>query len=264
MWSTAPSTSPPRCPTGPCCRPCTLHASRLADLAIVQVDAGHPLTPVQWGDSTKLRVGDQVFAIGNPLGIGVSVSAGIVSGLNRNVEGSPYDDYIQTDAAINHGNSGGPLFDMDGHVVGVDTALVSPTAASAGLGLAIPADSARFVLGRLMQYRLGQSRLAGREGPTGDAGSRRGDGIEPGAGLSGVVGIPREPGAEGWPRDRRRDPALRRCHARRREGAAARHRQDAGGSVGAGGSAARRQAADRAGDDRVPGRANDGKPAMRR
>ncbi|HET6197855.1 MAG TPA: trypsin-like peptidase domain-containing protein, partial [Acetobacteraceae bacterium] len=130
----------------------TLHASRLADLAIVQVDAGHPLTPVQWGDSTKLRVGDQVFAIGNPLGIGVSVSAGIVSGLNRNVEGSPYDDYIQTDAAINHGNSGGPLFDMDGHVVGVDTALVSPTAASAGLGLAIPADSARFVLGRLMQY----------------------------------------------------------------------------------------------------------------
>ncbi|HET7883746.1 MAG TPA: trypsin-like peptidase domain-containing protein, partial [Acetobacteraceae bacterium] len=130
----------------------TLHASRLADLAILKVDAGHPLTPVQWGDSTKLRIGDQVFAIGNPLGVGVSVSAGIVSGLNRNVEGSPYDDYIQTDAAINHGNSGGPLFDMEGRVVGVDTALISPTESSAGLGLAIPADSVRFVTGRLLQY----------------------------------------------------------------------------------------------------------------
>jgi serine protease Do len=129
-----------------------LHASRLADLAVVQVKADHPLTPVQWGDSTKLNVGDQVFAIGNPLGLGVSVSAGIVSGLNRDVQDSPYNHYIQTDAAINHGNSGGPLFDMKGRVVGVDTALVSPTEASAGLGLAIPSDAAEFVVRRLMQY----------------------------------------------------------------------------------------------------------------
>ncbi len=128
------------------------HASRLADLAVVKVKADHPLTPVQWGDSTKLNVGDQVFAIGNPLGIGISVSAGIVSGLNRDVQDSPYNHYIQTDAAINHGNSGGPLFDMQGRVVGVDTALVSPTEASAGLGLAIPSDAAEFVVGRLMQY----------------------------------------------------------------------------------------------------------------
>jgi serine protease Do len=97
-------------------------------------------------------VGDPVFAIGNPLGIGTSVSAGIVSGLNRDVQDSPYDDYIQTDAAINHGNSGGPLFDMEGRVVGVDTALVSPTDASIGLGLAIPADTARFVIDRLSTY----------------------------------------------------------------------------------------------------------------
>jgi serine protease Do len=129
-----------------------LHASRLADLAVVQVKADHPLAPAQWGDSTKLNVGDQVFAIGNPLGIGLSVSAGIVSGLNRDVQDSPYNHYIQTDAAINHGNSGGPLFDMKGRVVGVDTAMVSLTEASAGLGLAIPSDAAEFVVGQLMQY----------------------------------------------------------------------------------------------------------------
>jgi len=129
-----------------------LHASRLADLAVVQVKADHPLAPAQWGDSTKLNVGDQVFAIGNPLGIGLSVSAGIVSGLNRDVQDSPYNHYIQTDAAINHGNSGGPLFDMKGRVVGVDTAMASLTEASAGLGLAIPSDAAEFVVGQLMQY----------------------------------------------------------------------------------------------------------------
>ena len=129
-----------------------LHASRLADLAVVQIEAGRPLTPVQWGDSNKLRVGDQVFAIGDPLGIGTSVSGGIVSGLNRDVQDSPYDNYIQTDAAINHGNSGGPLFDMEGRVVGVDTALVSLTDASAGLGLAIPSDDAQFVVDRLLKY----------------------------------------------------------------------------------------------------------------
>jgi serine protease Do len=129
-----------------------LHASRLADLAVVQIEAGRTLSAVQWGDSNKLRVGEQVFAIGNPLGIGTSVSGGIVSGLNRDVMDSPYDDYIQTDAAINHGNSGGPLFDMEGRVVGINTALVSPTDASAGLGLAIPSDNARFVVDRLIKY----------------------------------------------------------------------------------------------------------------
>ncbi len=129
-----------------------LHASRVADLAIVQVKANHPLTPVQWGDSNKLRIGDQVFAIGNPLGLGTSVSGGIVSGLNRDAQESPYDNFIQTDAAINHGNSGGPLFDMDGKVVGVDSAMVSPTESFSGLGLAIPSADARFVIDRLIKY----------------------------------------------------------------------------------------------------------------
>jgi serine protease Do len=129
-----------------------LHASRLADIAVVQVQADHPLTPVEWGDSTKLQIGDQVFAVGNALDIGESVTAGIVSGLDRNVQDSPYDHYIQTDAAINHGNSGGPLFDMQGHVVGVDTEILSPTESFSGIGLAIPSDSARFVVRQLIKY----------------------------------------------------------------------------------------------------------------
>ncbi len=129
-----------------------LHASRLADLALLQVQAGHALSPIKWGDSNKLRVGDQVFAIGNPLGLGTSVSGGIVSGLNRDAMESPYDDFIQTDAAINHGNSGGPLFNMEGEVVGVDAAMVSPTESFSGLGLAIPSDDARFVIDRLIKY----------------------------------------------------------------------------------------------------------------
>jgi serine protease Do len=125
-----------------------LHASRVGDLAVLQVDAGHKLTAVQWGDSNKVRVGDQVIAIGNPLGVGMSVSGGIVSGLDRDLQESPYDDYIQTDAA----NSGGPLFNMEGHVIGVNSALFSPTEASAGLGLAKPSADAQFVIGRLMKY----------------------------------------------------------------------------------------------------------------
>ncbi len=129
-----------------------LHASHLADLAVLSVHADHALQTIQWGDSTKLQVGDQVFAIGNALGMGMSVTAGIVSALNRDVMDSPYDHYIQTDAAINHGNSGGPLFDMNGHVVGVDTAIISPTEAFSGLGLAIPSDSARFVVDQLVKY----------------------------------------------------------------------------------------------------------------
>ena len=93
-----------------------------------------------------------MLAIGNPFGVGTSVTGGIVSALNRDIMDSPYDDFIQTDAAINHGNSGGPLFDMKGEVVGIDTALISPTAASTGLGFAIPARSAQFVIDRLMNF----------------------------------------------------------------------------------------------------------------
>jgi serine protease Do len=106
----------------------------------------------KWGESDALQIGDPVFAVGNPLGLGLSVSGGIVSALNRNIMDTPYDHFIQTDAAINHGNSGGPLFNMKGEVIGVDTAIISPTTGSAGLGFAIPARGARFLVERLKQF----------------------------------------------------------------------------------------------------------------
>jgi serine protease Do len=130
----------------------TLSASRLADLALVKVEAGHPLPAAHWGNSDSLQVGDQVFAVGNPFGLGLSVTAGIVSALNRDIQNSPYDDLIQTDAMINHGNSGGPLFDMQGNVVAVDSTIISPTTGAVGLGFAIPSSSARFVVDQLRTY----------------------------------------------------------------------------------------------------------------
>ncbi|MDR3533870.1 MAG: trypsin-like peptidase domain-containing protein [Rhodopila sp.] len=130
----------------------TMSASRIADLALVKVEADHPLTAAHWGNSDSLQVGDQVFAAGDPFGIGLSVSAGIVSGLNRDIQDSPYDHLIQTDAAINHGNSGGPLFDMQGNVVGVDSDIISPTYGSSGIGFAIPSSTAHFVVDQLRTY----------------------------------------------------------------------------------------------------------------
>ncbi len=126
--------------------------SQLVDVALLKVDVGHPLPALKWGDSDKLRIGDQVFAIGNALGIGISVTRGIVSALNRDIQGSPYDNFIQTDAAINHGNSGGPLFNAAGEVVGIDSALISPTSGSSGLGFAIPSNSAQSIIRRLQTY----------------------------------------------------------------------------------------------------------------
>ncbi|MEA2739875.1 MAG: serine protease Do [Acetobacteraceae bacterium] len=125
-------------------------AWRVVDLALLQVDAGHPLPAVHWGDSSAVQIGDPVLAMGNAFGVGLSVSAGIVSALNRNIGDSLVDDFIQTDAAINHGNSGGPLFNLNGEVIGVNSAMLSPTAANAGLGFAIPSNDAQFVLHRMV------------------------------------------------------------------------------------------------------------------
>lgn len=126
--------------------------SPLIDLALLKVDVGHPLPTLAWGDSDSLQVGDPVLTIGNQLGWGTSVSAGIVSGLNRNLQDSPFDSYIQTDAAINHGDSGGPLIDQNGNVVGVDTALYNPDQKGGfiGIGFAIPANTAAFATKRLL------------------------------------------------------------------------------------------------------------------
>jgi serine protease Do len=128
--------------------------STVADLAVLKVNAAKPLPTVHFGDSSKLRVGQPVVAIGNPLGLGGSVSSGIISALNRDLMSSPYDDYIQTDAAINHGNSGGPLFDLQGEVIGVNTAIFSPLpqGGSIGLGFAIPSQNVQFVIDQLRKY----------------------------------------------------------------------------------------------------------------
>jgi serine protease Do/2-alkenal reductase len=115
------------------------------DLAVLKVDAGHKLPAVSFGDSTKLRVGDWVLAIGNPYGLPGSASAGIVSALHRNIGEDQYDDFIQTDATINRGNSGGPLFDITGHVIGVNSAIYSPSGGSVGIGFAIPSAMAQPV-----------------------------------------------------------------------------------------------------------------------
>jgi serine protease Do len=120
-----------------------------SDLALLKID-GRNLPFVQWGDSTKARVGDWVIAIGDPYGVGSTVTAGIVSALHRGITGvGAYDRYIQTDAAINMGNSGGPMFDLNGNVIGINSALISPTGASVGIGLAIPAEAAKPVIDAL-------------------------------------------------------------------------------------------------------------------
>ncbi len=108
------------------------------------------LPPVPFGNSDKLKVGDTVIAIGSPFGFDSSVSAGVVSAVNRDIMESPFDDYIQTDAAINHGNSGGPLFNVQGEVIGMNSVLIAPGTGSVGLGFAIPSNDLQFVFDRLM------------------------------------------------------------------------------------------------------------------
>src|SRR5437763_5417395 len=122
-----------------------------SDLALLKID-GANLPFVQWGDSTKARVGDWIIAIGDPYGVGSTVTAGIISALHRGITGvGAYDRYIQTDAAINMGNSGGPMFDLNGNVIGINSALISPTGASVGIGLAIPAEAAKPVIDALVR-----------------------------------------------------------------------------------------------------------------
>lgn len=122
------------------------------DLALLKVDAGRPLPHVQFGDSDQARVGDWVIAIGNPFGLGNSVSAGIVSARGRDINAGPYDDFLQTDAPINRGNSGGPMFDLDGKVIGINTLIYSPSGGSVGIGFATPAAIAKPVIEQLKKY----------------------------------------------------------------------------------------------------------------
>ncbi|MFB9950873.1 DegQ family serine endoprotease [Rhizobium puerariae] len=122
-----------------------------SDLAVIKIAPNKPLATIAWGDSDKLKAGDQILAIGNPFGIGTTVTAGIVSARGRDLHSGPYDDFIQIDAPINHGNSGGPLVDVEGKVVGINTAIYSPNGGSVGVGFAIPSDQAQQVVAKLMK-----------------------------------------------------------------------------------------------------------------
>ena len=122
------------------------------DLAVLKFKPPHPLTAVKFGDSDKLRLGEWVIAIGNPFSLGGTVTAGIVSARNRDINNGPYDSYIQTDAAINRGNSGGPLFNLDGEVVGVNTLIISPSGGSIGIGFAVPSKTVAGIVDQLRQF----------------------------------------------------------------------------------------------------------------
>ncbi|WP_084650260.1 DegQ family serine endoprotease [Stappia stellulata] len=122
------------------------------DLAVLKVDPDGPLKAVAFGDSEKMRVGDWVMAIGNPFGLGGTVTTGIVSARNRDINSGPYDNYLQTDASINRGNSGGPLFNELGEVIGINTAIISPSGGSIGIGFAIPSQTAIQVIAQLREF----------------------------------------------------------------------------------------------------------------
>ncbi len=122
---------------------------QISDLALLKVDAKTPLPAASWGDSTKTRVGDWVLAIGNPFGLGGTVTSGIISATARDIHSGPYDDFLQTDASINRGNSGGPMFNLGGQVIGINTAIYSPSGGSIGIGFAIPSAFARSIIDQL-------------------------------------------------------------------------------------------------------------------
>src|ERR1700688_4156639 len=122
------------------------------DLAVLKFKPNKPLIAVKFGDSDKLRLGEWVIAIGNPFSLGGTVTAGIVSARNRDINSGPYDNYIQTDAPINRGNSGGPLFNLDGEVVGINTAIISPSGGSIGIGFSVPSKTAVAVIDQLKNF----------------------------------------------------------------------------------------------------------------
>ncbi len=164
------------------------------DIAVLKVEADEPLPFVGFGDSDISRVGDWVMAVGNPLGQGFSVSAGIISARNRSLRGS-YDDFIQTDAAINRGNSGGPLFNMDGDVIGVNTAIISPNGGSIGLGFSMSSNVVKRVVAQLQEF--GKTRRGWLGVQIQDVGPDMADalGLETVAGAM-VSKVPEGPGRE--------------------------------------------------------------------
>ena len=174
------------------------------DLALLKVD-GRRNIPTSPSPSQTPRVGDWVIAVGNPFGLGGTVTAGIVSARGRDIGSGPYDDFLQIDAPVNHGNSGGPTFNINGEVVGINTAIFSPSGGSVGIGFAIASDVAKNVVAQLEDRRQGRARLARRRNPAGDAGHRRQPRAEERrrrAGGQDPEGLARNGGrAQGWRRD---------------------------------------------------------------
>ena len=129
-----------------------LGADPYSDVAVLKIQSKDNFEPVDFGNSDKARVGDWVVAIGNPFGLGGTVTSGIISARNRDINLTRYDDFIQTDASINQGNSGGPLFNMDGDVIGINTAIISPSGTSSGIGFAIPSNAASIIIDQLVKF----------------------------------------------------------------------------------------------------------------
>ncbi len=121
-------------------------------MSVLKVEPKAPLKAVKFGDSRTMRIGDWVMAIGNPFGLGGSLTVGVVSARGRNINAGPYDNFIQTDAAINKGNSGGPLFNMKGEVIGINTAIISPSGGSIGIGFAVPTELAQNIVQQLIEF----------------------------------------------------------------------------------------------------------------
>ena len=181
-----------------------LGIDKKTDLALLKVEAKKPLPYVSFGDSSKARIGDWVMAIGNPFGLGGSVTLGIISARGRNINEGPYDDFIQTDAAINRGNSGGPLFNMDGQVIGINTAIISPTGGSIGIGFSIPSRDCRGRRRPAPQIRRDAARVARRAHPARDRRHRREPAHAEGRGRA------RRRRRQGRPGGQRLDPVRRR------------------------------------------------------
>jgi serine protease Do len=165
------------------------------DVALLKVEADEPLPFVGFGDSDIARVGDWVMAIGNPLGQGFSVSAGIISARNRTLRSGPYDDFIQTDAAINRGNSGGPLFNMNGEVIGVNTAIISPNGGSIGLGFSMSSTVVNRVVKQLQEFGETRRGWLGVQIQDMDEDMAEALGLDKVAGAM-VSGVPAGPGAD--------------------------------------------------------------------
>jgi len=165
------------------------------DIAVLKVEASEPLPFVGFGDSDIARVGDWVMAIGNPLGQGFSVSAGIISARNRTLRSGPYDDFIQTDAAINRGNSGGPLFNMSGEVIGVNTAIISPNGGSIGLGFSMSSRVVGRVVKQLKEYGETRRGWLGVQIQDIDSDMAEALGLDKVSGAL-VSGVPEGPGAD--------------------------------------------------------------------